>query len=250
MKKLPDYLILGNIRCGTTSTYFMMLQHPQIVPAIKKELYFFNHFGKDDLWEKGKEWYISQLGDCQKGQITGEATPGYMWNYNKVAPRVKQICPNTKFIIILRNPIDKIYSHFLLYVRAYLRNKRKPVTTSFDKIMEDTFNKKNTLIAKMGQRILDRTTYVNILKGWLKYFPREQFLILKSEDMFQNPNKVLNQIFTFLGLSPFTITPLHRNKGRRSPMREIWKNKLKEYFEPYNKELYKLIGKNFNWEGK
>jgi len=179
MKKLPDYILIGDIRCGTTSIYYMMIQHPRIIPASKKELYFFNHFGKDDNWNKGVDWYINKLGGCKEGQITGEATPEYMWNYNKVAPRVKQICPNTKFIIMLRNPVEKIYSHFTMYVTSCLQCHRTPVTMSFDEIMNDTFFKKNNDIAKMGQYILNRTKYINLIKGWFQYFAREKFLILK-----------------------------------------------------------------------
>lgn len=248
MKKLPDYLIIGDIRCGTTSLYHMIIQHSKIVPAIRKELYFFNRFGKDTNWNKGVNWYISQLGNCKKGQITGEATPEYMWNFDKVAPRVKQVCPNTKFIVLLRNPVEKIVSHFYLYVRSYLQNALKPVTTSFDKIIEDTFNEENTETARMGQYILNRTTYVDILKGWFKYFPKEQFLILKSENMFKNPQQTLNKVFKFLNLKSFKINPLHKAKSKSKIMNIKIEEKLYNYFEPYNKKLYELIGQGFNWE--
>jgi len=76
--------------------------------------------------------------------------------------------------------------------------------------------------------------------------------IFRKREIFniENPKKVLNEIFKFLNLFPYEVKILHKNKGKRSPMKQIWKEKLQNYFEPYNTKLYKLIGKNFNWENK
>lgn len=248
MKKLPSYIIIGDIRCGTTSFYNMLIQHPKIVPASCKELYFFNHFGKDDRWNQGIKWYLNHLGDCQEGQITGEATPEYLWAYKKVPQRINQVCPNVKFIVLLRNPVNRIYSHFHLYKRSMEVTHRIPVTNSFYKMMEDTFDNKNNAIANIGRLHLKRGEYAHQLKEWFKIFPREQFLIIKSEDMFKAPNKEVNKAFKFLGIEEHNIEPIHIAKGKRPEMKKEWKDKLKKYFTQPNHELYELLGKNLNWE--
>src|SRR5437867_3110523 len=94
---LPDFMILGVTKCGTTSLYNYMIQHPHILGANKKEVHFF-----DVNFDQGIEWYKQQFPQkTNTGILTGEASPGYFWKQN-CAQRIHKHCPETKFIVIFR----------------------------------------------------------------------------------------------------------------------------------------------------
>ncbi len=96
---------------------------------------------------------------------------------------------------------------------------------------------------------LSRGIYVEQLKNWFKFFPKNQFLILKSEDFFDSPQTIMNQIFQFLNLSHIIIPEFKVfQKISYNKMKDSTRKKLEAYFRLYNEELYKLIGKNFDWE--
>jgi len=98
---------------------------------------------------------------------------------------------------------------------------------------------------------LTRGIYVDQLKRWFEYFPREQFLILKSEDFYSKTSEVYNQVLDFLNLSKFELNSFkaHRMTKHSSICLETRK-KLVDYFKPYNEQLYELLDRNFEWEEK
>ena len=111
IRLMPEFIVIGAQRCGTTSLYAYLSSHPQVVPAIKKEVHFFDYnFGK------GLDWYRSHFPRWTPMGVTGEATPYYMFHPN-AAKRVYQVIPQTKLIMLLRNPIDRAYSHYHHEVR-------------------------------------------------------------------------------------------------------------------------------------
>ncbi len=112
----PDFLIIGSQRSGTTSLHAYLKQHPQIIPAIKKEIYFFDG-GLDpdeDTYSKGESWYrahFPKLKSIRKDQQVFEATPLNI--FNPLAPqRIAQSIPKVKLIAILRNPTERAISHY------------------------------------------------------------------------------------------------------------------------------------------
>lgn len=115
-----DFMIIGTQHGGTDSFYRYLQQHPQVVPTYRPELNFF-----DQNYSKGIEWYSKQFpllseypdGHRPQGHVTGEASPYYMY-HPLVAERIKRHCPETKFIVLLRNPTDRAYTHFRHAVQA------------------------------------------------------------------------------------------------------------------------------------
>ena len=96
---------------------------------------------------------------------------------------------------------------------------------------------------------LARGIYVEQLRRWFSLFPRSNFLIIRSEDFYSNPEKILHEVEDFLGIprwSPESYKVF--NRGKYPPMREETKKKLKELFKPYNEELYKLLNRNMGWD--
>ncbi len=120
----PRFLIIGAQRSGTTSRYEYRLVHPRVAPAARKEIHCF-----DLRFDKGMDWYRAQFPDCAGGLVTGEASPYYVFHPH-VPERVRRHLPDVKLITLLRNPVDRAYSHYQHEVRL----EREPL--SFEEATE------------------------------------------------------------------------------------------------------------------
>ena len=134
LRGLPDFIIIGAMKTGSTSLYGFVVQHPAIAPAAKKTLqYFFRNYEFGELWYRSNfptnlQRYSFYKKTNQK-LISGEASPTYFF-YPTVPGRMKKILPNVKLIVILRNPVDRAYSHY------YHTKRLHGETLSFDKAIE------------------------------------------------------------------------------------------------------------------
>ena len=96
---------------------------------------------------------------------------------------------------------------------------------------------------------LNRGIYADQLKRWFKFFPKEQFLIIQSEDLYSNTPKVYEKVLKFLDLPKFELNSFKAHRMRKySNISPETRKKLSDYFKPHNKQLYELLGKNFNWD--
>ena len=187
--------------------------------------------------------------------ITGEATPNYVF-YPNAHNRIKQSLPNSKLIVILRNPIDRAYSHYN-YQKKLHRGALE--NTTFEEIVDEEIKKMNhDGFEQEFQRNFhlknDRIPYVHLgiyakfLKNWLAVFPIEQFHFVKTEELAQDPTSVINTTFNFLGLEDFTIPDLQkRNTTKYSDMKTETRKMLYEFYKPHNNELEKLLSMKFQW---
>jgi hypothetical protein len=114
---LPDFIIIGPGRCGTTFFYRLLSQHPHVEPAAKKELRFFSH-----LYEEDTEWYRRCFPQPEwkdgRWTMTGEATPYYLLHPH-AAKRMAEVIPGARLIALLRNPVDRAYSHYDLLCKDF-----------------------------------------------------------------------------------------------------------------------------------
>lgn len=256
----PDFMIIGAQRCGTTSLYRYLCQHPSIISAVKKEVHFF-----DLDFNKGENWYRSHFplrlykSYLQKVNpqvcLTGEATPIYL--LHPLAPyRVSELLPNTKFIVLLRNPVDRAYSHYWLQVRRGGENL--PFEQAIQEEPKRLRGQRERIILQNSENCgsnfwhysyLARGIYIDQLETWHRIFPKEQFLILKSEDFYANSTDTLNQCFKFLGLSSRdqSHNTIHQH-GKYPAMNPEIKARLNDYFRPYNERLYEFLGRDLGWE--
>ena len=125
MRVLPDFIIIGSMKCGTTSLYYNICEHPSVLPAAYDEIGFF-----DSNYHLGINWYRSMFPTKRKMEqvkektgfaITGEDTPFYIWD-PLVAERILKILPNVKLIVLIRNPVDRAYSNYHLGLRSGTEN--------------------------------------------------------------------------------------------------------------------------------
>ena len=254
---LPDFLIIGAPKCGTTSLYYLLTEHPHILPAAAKELHFFNtHF---DL---GVEWYRQCFPRPRhkdgRSTITGEATPSYLFDLH--APeRVAEVAPQARLVVLLRNPVDRAYS---LYQMA--RRKGWETTVTFEEAVggqqilrppgkgETASESNDSLTLDEYSRYLSGGIYVDQLARWASFFRDEQMLVLRSEDFSERPRETLQRVLDFLGLPDWEpeASQLHKKHHRGGYVQEIQpatRRRLEEYFEPHNLRLYELLGVDFEW---
>ncbi|MEA5619902.1 tetratricopeptide repeat protein [Cronbergia sp. UHCC 0137] len=244
----PNFIIIGITKGGTTSLYSYLTKHPQILPAIRKEINFW--INRQGSFDRGLDWYCSHFPQISPDQtwITGEATPFYLF-YSKASERLAQVFPQTKLILLLRNPIDRAVSHYYMNV-AQAREDRSLETALISELdFLKTHPETDWVNSQIGRRYLIWGLYLKFIQEWLEWFPREQFLILKSEDLFKDPNTNVNQIFEFLGVKPYKLPsyPIE-NKGYYAPVSESLSQDLSVFFKPHNQALEQFLGQKFNWD--
>ena len=250
---LPNFIIIGVQKGGTTSLFRYLTKHPDVIPGYKKEVKFF-----DGNYQNGIDWYrynfplIKEM-DTPHTQ-TGEASPSYVI-HPLVPQRIKESLPNIKLILLLRDPVSRAYSQ-------YQGNRRKgSEVLSFQEAIEQEESRlkgqRENIIADQKYPMynyltfsyLTRGIYIEQLKNWFASFPREQILVLRSEDFFENPPNVFPLVLNFLGLADWNLDEFEiYNYGRYERMDSKTEEKLRSFFYPYNQELYEYLGRNFGWE--
>ena len=264
LRLMPDFIIIGTMRGGTTSLYSYLTEHPNIGPAYMKEVHFF-----DVYFSKGLHWYRAQFPSSvqkyytervqKQNFITGEASPYYLFHPH--APkRIAKTLPQVKLIVLLRNPVTRAYSHYYHEVAG----GHEKIATFEEAIAceDERIAKEAELLAKNEQYIsynhrhfsyLTRGIYVDQLKVWMNLFPKEQFLILKSEDFYADPAAGLKQALDFVNVPDLSLKAQKEeyeqlNTTTPPRMNPATSKRLREYFEPHNSRLYKYLGVDLGWD--
>ncbi len=245
----PNFMIIGAIKGGTSSLYFYLTKHPSVLPAVEKELHFFNVNSHKTI-----DWYLSQFPAIPEQQnfVTGEATPNYIYSV-EAASKVFSYFPNIKLILILRNPIERAVSHY--YMDKRLGQEQRSfieVVAVETKILQKMINHSQTSASFLqGKKIryLGLGLYLYFIQEWMKIFPRKQFLILKSEDMYENPAATTKQVFDFLGLPNYQLLE-YKNyyPGSYPKINANLRLELSELFKPHNQKLEEYLSMKFDWK--
>ena len=183
---LPNYLIIGAARCGTSWLAKNLMLHPEIFMHDKKELHFF-----DRHYEKGVLWYERQF-DSASGKAIGEGTPAYMY-HEDTAQLIKKHIPHVKLIATLRDPVERAYSHY--YYRERERQAEKQSMTFESKIAATP-------------RLIEEGLYARKLEKYFELFPRENILVLLYDELKSDPELYLRRVFDFLGVDREFRSPL------------------------------------------
>jgi hypothetical protein len=236
---LPDFLIIGAQKCGTTSLYRLLVGHPYVEPAATKELHFF-----DNQFDKGVEWYRRcfprPIWKDGRRTVTGEATPAYL-SHPEVPEKVAQVVPGAQLIVLLRNPVDRSYSQY------HQRVRKGRESSGFEEAMAATRTRPPDRQEGLGG-LLSRSLYVDQLVRWHRFFERDRTLVLKSEDFFARPWETLEHVLGFLGLPEWEPEGWEtHNEGRYGDMDPLTRQRLEEFFEPHNRRLYDYLGVDFGW---
>lgn len=256
---LPNFVIIGAPRSGTSSLYYYLTQHPSIFSCkIKEPNYFAMYYDRSLNWYKTffpTIWSKFEFEKKQKTKfLTGEASTQYYW-YPHVAKRVKKVLPNIKLIMLMRNPIDRSFSQYQMEVQhgheklsfeEAIKNEKNRTENEHKKMLTDEsyFSPKYTMYA-----YIEKSLYINYVKNWLKFFSKENFLFIQSETFYKQPLTIVNKIFEFLELPIMSVdTSKILKKYTIQTINPETRKRLAEYFKPFNEKLYSLIGENFHWE--
>ncbi|XP_072028760.1 carbohydrate sulfotransferase 15-like [Amphiura filiformis] len=289
LRCLPYFIEIGAAKCGSTDLYYHITRHPQIV-QLYKEPHFWTHMAKSD---KSITKYLNTLRKFNKALVTqrdnkslifGDASPSYFWDNNRIprnknrqllfvwADVVHAVMPGAKIILILRNPIDRTISDYFYSGRhqspADLHKNVQVATKLFNACLKQhSYRDCATGTTKYYPR-LHISVYIAHVREWLRLYPREQVLIIRTEDWHDHAkNDMLQQIYKFLeidGLSEAELPDLKED----SVLKEIESKKatekksknlgnvlpetrayLKGFFEPHNRELADYLGdEGFLWK--
>jgi hypothetical protein len=198
---LPDFLVIGAIKCGTTTLFNWLAQHPGVSVAAMKEPHFFS---RDDQWERGVEWYSALFSTTRSDTITGEASASYtaFSRAEIAAERAAQVVPNARLVYLIREPIERMRSH---YRHAVLRDHE---ARSFGEAVRDP-----------AARYVTSSLYYSCLAPYLERFGREQVLVVRMEDLVGDGEPGWRAVLDHLGLShqPPPGTVHNRTSGKRPP---------------------------------
>ena len=251
---LPDFIIIGTARSGTTSLFYNICEHSCVIPAAYDEIGFF-----DSNYHLGINWYRSMFPTKKHMEkvkkntefaITGEDTPFYIWSPT-VARRILKIIPNVKLIVLFRNPVDRAYSNYHLGVRAGSENLsfEDAIQSELDRlknseIESDDDVKKYTI----PRSYIAKGFYSDQLKIWLKLFKSEQLFITSTEDFESNTENILNKIYDFLEIPQINLKNLEKHKvASYPPMKDETRKFLVDLYKIHNEELFRMISKEFDW---
>jgi sulfotransferase family protein len=202
--RLPTFLLIGAMKTGTTSLYHYLRAHPQVFMPELKEVMFFDARHR---WDRGLEWYADQFAPADPDAVAlGEASTSYTKFpvVQGVPERIASVIPDVRLIYIVRDPIERMRSHYLY---ALSRGKEsRPIERAFE---EDP-------------SYLDISRYAMQLGRYEPYFPREQLLLLESRDLKHRRAETLRSVFGFIGVDE-TFVPrvidreFYRSDERRMP---------------------------------
>lgn len=242
-KNVLDFLVIGAQKTGTTSLFKYLESHPQIHMPPEKEAPFFN---VDERFSRGWEWYVREFfGNAPPDMLWGTVTPDYMAD-PRVPERIRSILPDVRLISLLRDPIERAYSHYLMGIRKGYE------TRSFENVVYDSLKADALEEARKqptpNNSYIIRGEYGRILARYCELFPRDRMVVFLTEELKLDPGKVMQSIFQFLGVhSDFVPPNLGRiyHKGgskRRLPwledlikmesIRAIWKTIPGKYRRP------------------
>lgn len=199
---LPNLLVIGAMKGGTTSLWEYLRQHPQIHMSPTKEIHFFD---RDERWARGREWYESFFsGATAAHTVVGEATPAYARFplFQDVPARAASVVPAARLVYVLREPVARVRSHYLHHRSLGLE------TLPF------------------AQAVVSHSTYVDTsryslqIEQWLRRYPREQLLVITSEQLRREHAATMRRVYGFLGVdAAWQSTPqeLHRTEEKYVP---------------------------------
>ena len=200
--RLPDFILVGAPRCATTWLHECLEEHPEVFLPDCKELNFFcvNHWG-NDYTRHGLPYYTSFFDKASDGQILGDISPNNMWD-TESATRIHHAIPNAKILFLLRNPIDRAWSHY-----NYITNRSVKYPHTFDEVIDGQWQ---------SSGVIDQGFYAKQIRPYLRIFPQRQLLTILHEEIKTAPEKTFDQICTFIGATP-GVRPKHLHTRRNRP---------------------------------
>ena len=275
---LPDFLLVGPLKTGTSSLIQALLQHPKIsagrnIDVLKgpiKEPRHFDNFSFDD-WDL--EGYKKLFATVPEDNICFEATPHYFANA-KARARIRLCLPQAKVIMTLRNPVKRFISNLSINIAARLIYQNPKLTEEYLKgrpwlIGKDLWQGEQRSIDQIFAEMRDHRSeklpmayfsqgeYIRHLKAWYNAIPPEQIKIVFFEELLAKPDPIFSELLHFLGIDSKPLALGHVNSGEdwakwaRADIKNHFTAEhiafLEEYYEPFNRLLARELGRELPW---
>lgn len=257
---LPDFLLIGVQKGGTTSLYHYLAQHPDVLGVGAKELFYF-----DRRYARGERWYrcwfptraaMRRARDRAEGRtvLTGEASTSYL-DHPAVPTRAASLVPQARIVAVLRDPAERALSHYFhnrrkgrepLDVLDAFRAEPERLAGEAEKAIADPAYESEAL---MHFNYLSRGHYAEHLDRWAESYPEARTLVLRSDDLFERPAETFAKTLQFLGLAPWAPESFPvRNPGtNRREVPDDVRQFLADYYAPHNARLAARLGAAFDW---
>jgi hypothetical protein len=258
-RMLPGFLIVGAQRCGTTSLYRALSQHPAILKAVlhKGVHYFDTQYGRGMSWYrahfplKAHAWRVQRATGMTA--LTFESSPYYMF-HPLAAERIARDLPGVRLLVLVRDPVERAYS-----AHAH-ESARGFETEPFERALE----LEDERLEGEAQRIVADPTYVSLshqhhaylqrgkytdqLSRLARLFGSDRIHVVDSGDWFSEPEPVYDAVLEFLGLARVGYPVFDRHNARpRAPMPTALRSRLQEYFTTYDERLEPWLGHRPSW---
>ncbi len=272
-RPLPEFLLIGTKRGGTTSLYFHLLRHSQVVPlfprpdhlpkaSFTKGVHYF-----DANHHRGERWYRSHFpservrraaGARSAGTpsvVAGEASPYYLF-HPLAADRAAALLPDVRLLTLLRDPVERTFSHWKERRRAGMEplSFADALAAEDDRIGADEQRLRNGEIrasyAHEQQSYARQSEYVTSLERWLGHYPTERLLVVTTEDYVRDSQQVVDDCTVFLGLRRELLPGAEqRNSTADAELPAAVRRRLEQRFAPYNHRLEQLVRRSLPWSG-
>ena len=253
----PDFLIVGAQRCGTTTMFKTLVQHPDVVrPFLRKGVHYF-----DKAYWRGERWYrghfpltvTTKLRGRGHRVLTGESSPYYMF-HPLARQRLASDLPGVKLLVLLRDPVVRAYSAHSheqargfedLEFEAAVEAEAGRIAGERERLMSDpgydSFHWQHHAYVTRGQ-------YIEQLRALEQLVGRERMCVVDSGDFFVDPEPVFDEVREFLGLAPCQDIVFEQHNARqRSPLGDELRLRLMDHYAPYDDELAKWWGRTPSW---
>lgn len=253
LRPLPDFVVIGAQKSGSTSLHHYLAQHPETLPSRTKEVRFFD---APERYSQGEAWYRAQfpLRRAGRPQLAFESTADYLF-HPQVPERMHRLVADARLVAVLRNPTERAIS-------GYLHERRRgremlPIEAAL--CLEDArvgihlANGEFDHPAVRHFAYLRRGHYADQLERFFAFFPRDRVLVLRSEDMFADPHHVAQAVTGFLGISsmaadvPFPWLNTRGTGREDAAVGASTRDRLDTYYAPHNRKLEALLGRPMGW---
>ena len=254
----PTFLVIGAQRSGTTSLNDYLAEHPAVLSAAVKEVQYFHRY-----YEKGDRWYRARFPLATRGAFVrrragaipavGETSPDYLFD-PRVPARVHAFDPHMKLIVLLRDPVERAFSHW----RMERRRGREPLSfeEALDREESELQSELKLLLETAGYRdgpfrtsYVARGRYAEQLERWLQLFSHEQLLVLLTAELSARPDEAMTRVARFLDI-PDWRPESHRLRGAQGEAAmapETRERLARTFVEPHNRHLEELLGRTLTW---
>ena len=188
MRTLPNFLIIGAQKSGTTSLYEYLRGHPHVFMSGVKEIDFFSD---DRTWRRGQEWYASQFAGAGTAEVVGEASPSYSLYpcVSGVAERIRALLPDARFVYLMRHPVERMRASYANALANGTERRSMEHALIFDACYRYT------------------SAYALQLEQYLRFFDRSRILLLLADDLRERRAETLRRTLEFLGVASDWVPP-------------------------------------------